>query len=260
VAFRAVKASGATITYDVYAPVAFCWNNGSAVAPLPLDTLSRCIVVDFEKGSTRKRRYNMHDAEQQQEFAALRQRIVNFVIAVTLNDDPVLPTELGVGRIADCWRPLISIADALGRGDIARHAAIVLSRRRMDESIRVRLLRDIRVVFDQFGSDRIKPVDLLKGLLALEECSLEGAELWSYWSGIRGKQAPHALTKNEMTALLRTFPIRPKTVWPEPRVPASKSFNGYKREQFESYWAQHCPYDDTPTHSRKIKHLRVVND
>jgi hypothetical protein len=250
---------GATITYNVYAPLAFCWNKGSAVAPLPLDTLSRCIQVDFDTGP-RKRRYNMHNAEQQQEFAALRQRNLNWAMVVTLDDDPPMPEELGHGRIADCWRPLLSVADSLGRGDIAREAAIALSKRRMDERIRVRLLRDIRAVFDLLGIDRIRSEDLLTELRALEECSLENGELWNYWTGEKGKQAPHALKKNEMQALLRTFPIRSKTVWPQPRAPDAKSFNGYLREWFERYWAQYCPEGNTPTQPSKMKHLRLVGD
>jgi Protein of unknown function (DUF3631) len=253
---------GAPIAYNVNAPLAFGWNKGSAAAPLPLDTLSRCIQVDYEK-RPRKRRYNMHDVEQQQEFAALRQRIFNWAMASLpiLDDDPPIPEELGYGRIDDCWRPLLSIADSLGRAEIAREAAIALSKRRMDESIRVRLLRDIRAVFDLLGSDRIKTEDLLSELRALEECSLENGELWNYWTGITGRQQPHALKKNEMTALLRTFPIHVKTVWPaEPRTSETKSFPGYLREWFEPYWAQYCPDGNTSTQPHKMKHLRLVGD
>lgn len=147
---------GAVINYNVYAPFAFCWNKDTAVAPLPLDTLSRCIVVDYEKG-TPDRGYNMHNAEQKQEFVAIRDRITNWAMTVTLDDDPPIPAELGHRtRAAGCWRPLLSIADLLGRGDIARQAAIVLRKRRMDEPARVRLLRDIRTVFDLLGCDRIR--------------------------------------------------------------------------------------------------------
>jgi Protein of unknown function (DUF3631) len=251
--------AGATIEYSIYAPFAFCWNKGSAVASLPFDTLSRCSVVDFDKGP-KKLRYNIHDAEQQQEFAVLKQRMVSWAMTATLDDDPPIPEELGHGRVADCWRPLLSVADSLGRGDIAREAAIALSKRRMDESIRVRLLRDIRVVFDHLGSDRIRSKDLVAALRKLEECSLENGELWNYWTGINGRQQLHALKKAEMMALLRTFPVRPKTVWPEPRTSESKSFNGFKREWFEPYWAQYCPEGDTTTQPNAIRRLRVVGD
>ena len=188
----------------------------------------------------------------------LKQRMVNWAMTVALDGDPPIPEELGDGRIADCWRPLLSVADSLGRGDIAREAAIALSKRRMDESIRVRLLRDIRIVFDHLGIDRIRSKDLVAALRKLEECSLENGELWNYWTGIKGRQQPHALKKNEMMALLRTFPVRAKTVWPEPRTAESKSFNGYLREWFEPYWAQYCPEGNTPTQPSKMRRLRVV--
>jgi Protein of unknown function (DUF3631) len=252
---------GATISYDVYAPFAFCWNIGSATAPsMRLDTLSRCIVVDFQAGP-KKKRYDIHNTEQQQEFAALRDRIMKWVISTpVLDNDPPIPDQLVTHRIKDCWRSLISIADALGRGDIARQAAIAVSRRRMDESIRVRLLRDIRVVFDDLKCESIRPEDLLKGLLELEDCSLENSELWSYWSGENGNRQLHAMKKNDMTRLLRTFGIYTRTVWPEPRTSESKSFSGFRRQWFEKLWEQHCPDNSIVPASRRIKHqhLRAV--
>jgi Protein of unknown function (DUF3631) len=221
---------------------------------LPLDSTIRCIVLDFETAPA-KRRFNMHDPEQQAEFAALKAREENWAMTVQLNDDPPMPPELH-GRIADCWRPLISIGDALGHGDEAREAAIAISKRRMDESARVRLLRDTIPVFGQ--TDRIKPDDLLKVLRALEQCSLENNETWSYWTGETGRSAPHALTKNEMMKMLRSFGIYARTVWPEPRLPDSQCFNGYRREWFEPLWAKYCPDINTSTQFGNVKRLRVV--
>ena len=181
-------------------------------------------------------------------------------MTVALDDDPPIPEELGDGRIADCWRPLLSVADLLGRGEIAREAAIALSKRRMDESIRVRLLRDIRVVFDRLGIDRIRPDDLLTELHALEECSLENGELWNYWTGINGRQQLHALTKNEMMALLRTFPIREKRYGRSHGHQRARASTATCGNGLEPYWAQHCSEGNTPTQPSKMRRLRVVGD
>ena len=246
---------GATVEYKVYAPFAFCWNLKSALAPLPDDTLSRCLTLDFVKtGKKQQKRFNLNNAAQMQEFADLKQRIEAWAINVTLEQDPSIPIEIDYGRYADCCRVLLSIADSLGRGAIARRGVIALSKRRRDEPIRARLLRDCRTVRNQLGGKGIRTEDLLKALLALEDCSLEGGEVWSYWSGDSKKQAPHALRKSEMCALLRTFPIKAGSV--RYGTEENETFNGYYWSAFEPHWERHCP-DHTPT---QIPHLRVVND
>jgi hypothetical protein len=217
--------------------------------------LTRVGVEYLQTKGPRKKRFDLNNQQQMQEFADLKSKIEAWAMSnLNLNSDPPIPKELEQNaRSADCYRVLLSIADALGRGDKARAAAIELSKRRMDEPIRVRLLRDIRTVFNQLGIDRIRTDDLLQALLALEECSLEHGEVWSYWTGVNSKQPPHALKKNEMLALLRTFPIRPRTV----RYGSgdNDTFNGFMRTWFEPYWTQHCPEDHTATQTRQIGSL-----
>ncbi len=70
---------GETKKYNLFAPFAFCWNKGSATSTLALDTLSRCVVLDFER-APRKKRYNPDDPEQQERFATMRERIVTWSI------------------------------------------------------------------------------------------------------------------------------------------------------------------------------------
>ena len=242
---------GAAKKYNLFAPFAFCWNKGSATSTLALDTLSRCIVLDFEK-SPRKKRYNLDDPEQQERFHKMQERIVSWVLSTTFDTDPDIPSQIDYGRYADCWRPLLSIADAAQRGDMARKTAIAMSSRRMDESARIRLLRDIRTIFYNLKIRTIASDELLKHLHALEECSLEDGEVWEFWKGETRNRNPHALTKREMFAMLHTFKINTKTV----RVAGQdKPDRGYTRDQFVPFWEKYCSDDGTSASQDAPKQL-----
>jgi hypothetical protein len=231
----------------LFAPFAFAWNLGSTDATLKLDTLSRCITLDFDKGP-RRRRYDPNNPEQQEQFAKMRQRIWQFVTSTTLNTDPDIPAKIDGGRYADCWRPLLSIADALGRGDIARQTACAMADRRMDESPRLRLLRDIRAVFYNEQVKTIIPERLVDALHDLEETSLEDGESWAFWKGVNRTSAPRALTAQQMYGMLHSFRIvvddattltlNTKTVRLTGR---SEPARGYSRDQFVPFWEKFCP-------------------
>ena len=74
-------------------------------------------------------------------------------VTFELNSDPEMPAKLR-NRIADNWRPLISIADSLGWGEQAREAMSIFAREFQDADAKILLLSDIRKVFDskQCGS------------------------------------------------------------------------------------------------------------
>jgi len=94
-----------------------------------------------------------------------------------LNPNPIMPPELR-NRAADNWRVLISIADAFGPewGKAARAAALELSED-LDEDQSVRILADIRTVFDVRGADRMASAALVAGLLELPDSP------WGEWRG-----------------------------------------------------------------------------
>jgi hypothetical protein len=99
-----------------------------------------------------------------------------------LDNDPKMPERSTV--VANRWRPLFAIADALGYGKRAREAASVFSGEYADEDGRVTLLGDIYHVFGSFAEDQISVDMLLKQLLAFEEGR------WSEFHGENRDQAP----------------------------------------------------------------------
>jgi hypothetical protein len=160
-----------------------------------------------------------------------------------------MPAGLSINRVADNWRALISIADSLGWGDQARAAMVIFAREQWTADLSVTLLTDIRKTFD------IRAVDLLPSKILLELlCALDDSE-WDRFSGIQGNQQPHKLTDGELATMLKPFKIRPRTIWPSPRSPDSKSAKGYRRAWFET--ACYCD-NGTPSQASQIRGLRLA--
>jgi hypothetical protein len=78
---------------------------------------------------------------------------------------------------------------------------------------------------------------------------------WGEWRGVNGDRQPRKLTQSQLAQLLRSFRIRPKTIWPAQRQAGDRSSRGYMRSQFEAAWDAYCPPADTPTHPSKIIRL-----
>jgi hypothetical protein len=145
----------------------------------------------------------------------------------TLSLEPEMP-EGFIGRRADNWRPLLSIADDFGRGEEARAAAAKLGSSRQWENPRITLLNDIKTVFNMYSADRlITKTELIPGLERLEE------SLWAGWTGENDAGAPHLITQGDLGRMLKHFGIRSKNIWPPQRGAESKCESGYYRNQFE---------------------------
>jgi putative DNA primase/helicase len=140
--------------------------------------------------------------------------------------DPDVPAGLQ-NRAADNWRPLIAIADAAG-GDwsarvrqIAEHAAGAAEATQSDA---VLLLADIRALFSETQSDRLKSADIAAALAGIE------GRPWAE----RGDNGP--LTRHRLAQLLAPFGIRPQTI----RF-GTGTAKGYLRAQFEDAFTRYLP-------------------
>jgi hypothetical protein len=143
--------------------------------------------------------------------------------------DADLPPELP-DRAADAWEPLLAIADAAGGAwpARARGAAVVLhASREQDDSLGLRLLSDIRLVFDARAVERIFTADLITALQADEE---------GPWVSDRSPLTPHRLAK-----LLHPFEIGSKQVRIGPT-----SLKGHERLAFVDAWERYLPNPPSP--------------
>lgn len=143
--------------------------------------------------------------------------------------DPFVPEFLS-NRAADNWFPLIAIADLIGNGwqQLVRNAAKDIVVRTSDDtaSHRIILLADIKELFDQKKTDRLRSGAIVNMLNALDE------RPWSEWK--RGQP----LTTYQLAYLLRAFAISSRTI----RTGGDpKPAKGYLREQFEEAWAHYLP-------------------
>jgi len=231
--------------YFTHAPIAL-----AAIGVLTPTLMSRSIVIHMTRhdGSRPLRRFVEGDTQNLDiAYRHTRQWARN----VMLNPDPTLPAELH-NRVADNWRPLISIADACGPawGALAREAAIALTRGRRDEDIVVVLLHAIRDVFDATAADRLAGKEIVTALHAMEDGG------WDAWGGEHGDRPPHRITNAELAHVLRQrFGIRSRSIWPTgPRHPGATSAKGYWRSDFETAWAAYCQRAGTPAQRR----LRTV--
>ena len=126
-------------------------------------------------------------------------------------------------RAADCWEPLLAIADAAGGHwpDVARVAAVALvaASKEANPSLGIRLLDDIRMAFQ--GDDKLSTEQLIHRLIELPE---------SPWTNLKGRP----LDDRGLAARLRRYEVRPKTI----RV-GNQTPRGYERADFEDPWGRY---------------------
>jgi hypothetical protein len=142
--------------------------------------------------------------------------------------EPVMPPGIE-DRAADVWEPLLAIADAAGGRwpELGRAACVELNAEREDaeQSWGVKLLGDIKSVFDTQEVDRIRTSDLLPALAAIEE---------SPWDDLTGRK---------LSWRLRSFSIKPSSHRFTGSATTSK---GYLRSDFEDAWSRYLTPPPTP--------------
>lgn len=152
--------------------------------------------------------------------------------------EPELPKGIE-DRAADCWEPLIAIADAAG-GDWpsrARAAAVYLAGSATDESITdgVELLRHIREAFGD--EDKLWTKTLTDRLCARDELP---------WADIRGKP----LNDRGLAVRLKPYGIRSKTVRVGDGTP-----KGYDAADFVDAWRRYLPPAPVCRHKGNSRHI-----
>ena len=248
---RALVIRGDTREFNLFSPLAF-----GAIGRLPLPLMSRSIAINMFRAprNAKIERFDLKNQKLRDDLDVVYRH--TFVwgqqIRAQLNSDPSMPDEI-YGRTADRWRALVSIADALGRGDEAREVAKIFAGEHADEDVKIELLSDIRRVFGAFAENQIGADLLLRHLLDLDDGR------WIEFRGERGDQTPRPLSRPTMTKMVSAFGVRTKTIWPRHRATGAKSTRGYTRGDFEKAWAAYCDDEaagNTPTHANVLKHLR----
>jgi len=221
--------------FDVFAAKAL-----AGIGKLPATIASRSIPIRLKRRAPHEliERFRRREAEPTLELLRVEIENAAALVVDTLADArPLLPEQLS-DRAQDVWEPLFAIADLAGPewAENARYAAVKLCTEREveDDSIGVRLLADISMVFAAEGVDRLSSKGLLAALVEIDE---------SPWGTYRHDERP--VTAAQLSGLLRTFEIRSRTV----RLSDGSTPKGYLLEQFEDAFARYLPSETPQRHN-----------
>jgi putative DNA primase/helicase len=207
--------------FTVFGPAAI-----AAIGHLPGTIEDRSIMVRMRR-ATRAERRSALDRAAEAEGARLARMCTRWAqdhLPGLVDADPKLPSAL-FNRAADNWRALFAIADRAG-GDW-RDRLVVASAVLMPdddaEGLGVRLLADIRMIFDAHDVDRIASAELVAKLVTMDDAP---------WSEVRHDKP---LTQPTLARLLRPFGILPGTI----RLDHGGTPKGYKRANFKDAWTRY---------------------
>jgi hypothetical protein len=208
---------------------------------LPDTTLSRSIIIEMQRKKMGEQVAHFR-ALDDAGLAKLRQQALRWANdhgEQLKNAEPVMPNGFD-NRLGDNWRILLAVADLAGdtMAELARKAAMKLSRVADVASTGARLLADIRAIFDgtdlrkgdevreqdeALGVDRLSSADLVARLAANPESP------WAEWKG--GKP----ITQAQLARALKPFFIGSDVI----RVPGGGTPRGYMRVQFKDSWERY---------------------
>jgi hypothetical protein len=204
---------------------AYCAVALAGLGWLPDTLMSRCHVIRMRRRAPHEAVEPYRRREQLAEGERLRDRLTEWLGSITDAIGQARP-EMPAGvedRAADCWEPLLAVADAAGGhwAETARHAAVTLvaAVREANPSLGILLLGDLREVF---GREHELPTEqILRKLHAVPE---------SPWANIKGKP----LDDRGLAQRLRKYEIRPKVL-------KSANLRGYRAEDLQDAWSRYLP-------------------
>jgi hypothetical protein len=199
----------------------------AGLGDLPDTLMTRSIVIRMRRRAPGEAvepyRRRLHAAEGH----ALRDQLAAWgesAEAVAGRSWPEMPHSIA-DRDADCWEPLIAIADLAGGHwpETARVAAVALvaDTQGNRESLGVKLLADIRNAFA--GADQMPTVQLLETLNRMEE---------SPWGDLKGSP----LDARRLSRMLNKYGIKPTTIRTGTGTP-----KGYRSIDLYDAWQRYLP-------------------
>jgi Protein of unknown function (DUF3631) len=203
----------------------------AAIGELPDTIMDRAVVIRMRRRAPGERVDPYRTRRDAPPLNQLRDRLTGWArehLGELQHAQPVMPLE---DRAADTWEPLVSIADLAGSDWPARGraAAAVMTaaeaQQEEDTSASVRLLGDLREVFDQADAEALYSATILDALSKLDEAP------WAEWHG-------HPLRPRELATLLRPYDLRPKSVR---EGGTGRPLKGYARADLYDAWRRYLP-------------------
>jgi Protein of unknown function (DUF3631) len=226
--YSACVGQGAAITYRDF--LTFCAKAIAGLGSAVPDTVAdRSIPIHLGRKLSTERVERLRWREVEAEVKALHEQLSAWALTAVdglRHARPVLPIELS-DRQQEGAEPLLAIADECGGEwpEVARRALVhICSEAQVDDaSVGVRLLADIRGIFEGRGLNRIPSTELAEALTKIETSS---------W-GERDR-AGNTFSANSLSRLLRRYKIKP-----HPVRAGKKVFKGYELGDFKDAFARY---------------------
>ena len=221
---------------------AYCAVALAGLGWLPDTIISRSVVIRMRRRHDGERVEPFRPRIHTSEGDRVRDSIASWARLVTV-EWPDLPTEIQ-DRDADVWEPLIAIADAIGgkwpaRARVAA-VALVLDSREGETSLGVRLLADLRTIFE--NEKELTSKTILDRLMALPEAP---------WGDVRGKP----LDERGLAKRLRAYEVKPKVL----RTDVG-TLRGYCRADIEDQWRRYVPPSPARSETSKTSETTSSDD
>ena len=221
---------------DAFAPVAV-----AGLRDLPDTLASRSIFIRMKRRAPDERVESFRYRYHVDEAIPIREALAEWCEqheADLAGAEPDMPRGIE-DRAADCWEPLLAVADAAG-GDWpkrCRDAATYLASRGKDEAQTkgVELLTHCREAFGE--ADYVATIVLLERLRDRDE---------SPWRDIRGRE----LDARGLALRLKGYGIRSKTVRVGDQTP-----KGYDASDFADAWKRYLPLASDSRHKGNSRHI-----
>lgn len=216
----------------------FCPKVLAGIGELPDTITDRSIVIRMKRKASTECVQRMRSRDVAEPAGAMRSRLADLAarnVEGLTDTRPELPDALD-DRAADIWEPLLAIADLAGPRWSARARAVALALsagRDGDgaESWGVRLLADVRALFDDGGLDRLGSADLARELNGIEEAPWGG-----FGQGV-------GITPRAIARLLKPYEIVPTTI----KLADGTTAKGYRRERLAEAFERYLSRGEGPS-------------
>lgn len=222
---------------------AFCPKALSGIGRcLPDTVLDRSLPVELVRQSREDRAERFREREAEAKVATIRAELEAWVqlpgVIDTLRDArPGLPEEL-TDRQQDYCEPLLAIADMAG-GDWPRRSRVALIRlcsQEEDASLGVKLLADIKGIFDLKGAGKLHTIDILNALVAIED-----DRPWAAWWLDDLKHDKHEKPASRLAKLLKPYGTQQRPIKARSIRLAGKVARGYEIDDFRHAFERYLP-------------------
>jgi hypothetical protein len=211
---------------------AFCAVALAGLNDLPDTVHSRAIIVKMRRRAPDEAIEPYRRREHEEEGHKLRDQLAVWAAAAASRITvPDMPDGI-FDRNADIWEPLIAVADAAGNHwpETARATSVTLvtlSTEYGEERLGIRLLDDMRTIFDR--DERLPTKTILERLRNLDEAP---------WADLENNKP---LNDRGLASRLRAYSIKRHVI----RV-GSTQYKGYRREDFVDAWRRYLPPPSPP--------------